>query len=340
MQVQVADNIIQVKNLSKSFSYYLKEKGLRGSIRNVFHKTKLEKQAVKSISFDIARGSITGFVGMNGAGKTTTLKMLSGLLKETTGEIEVLGYYPFDRNPDFLKQISLVLGNKSQLWWDLPAIDSFYLNKEIYSVPDNVFEEHLNEMVDLFGVEELLKIQVRRLSLGERMKMELIAALIHKPKVIFLDEPTIGLDIITQYNIRNFLKEYVNRHGATLFLTSHNFDDITTLCDSLILMDSGEIIYADSFTEFKKRFFITKDILVQVKNLMGSALMSNIISVFGSQILKYEENAKTLRITCAQENSINILAFLIENHLNEIQELSIEDPCMDDVVRAIYQGNK
>ena len=286
MQVQVADNIIQVKNLSKSFSYYLKEKGLRGSIRNVFHKTKLEKQAVKSISFDIALGSITGFVGMNGAGKTTTLKMLSGLLKETTGEIEVLGYYPFDRNPDFLKQISLVLGNKSQLWWDLPAIDSFYLNKEIYSVPNNVFEEHLNEMVDLFGVEELLKIQVRRLSLGERMKMELIAALIHKPKVIFLDEPTIGLDIITQYNIRNFLKEYVNRHGATLFLTSHNFDDITTLCDSLILMDSGEIIYADSFTEFKKRFFITKDILVKVKNLMGSALMSNIISVFGSQILK------------------------------------------------------
>ena len=340
MQVQAADNVIHVKDLSKSFSYYLKEKGLRGSIRNVFHKTKLEKQAVKSISFDIPRGSITGFVGMNGAGKTTTLKMLSGLLKETSGEIEVLGYYPFDRKPDFLRQISLVLGNKSQWWWDLPAIDSFYLNKEIYSVPNSVFEEHLNEMVNLFGVEELLKIQVRRLSLGERMKMELIAALIHKPQVIFLDEPTIGLDIITQYNIRNFLKEYVDRHNATLFLTSHNFDDITTLCDSLILMDSGKIIYADSFTEFKKSFFITKDILIQVKNSVGADLIANMLSIFDSQILRYEEKSESLRVTCAQEDSINILAFLIENHLEMIQELSIEDPSMDDVVRAIYQGDE
>lgn len=339
MQVPVANNVIHVKNLSKSFSYYTKEKGMLGSIKNIFHKTKLEKQAVKNISFDIVQGSITGFVGLNGAGKTTTLKMLSGLLKETSGEIEVLGYYPFDRDTNFLKQISLVLGNKSQLWWDLPAIDSFYLNKEIYSVSDSDFDEHLGQMVDLFGVKDLLKIQVRRLSLGERMKMELIAALIHKPKIIFLDEPTIGLDIITQYNIRNFLKEYVDRYKATLFLTSHNFDDITMLCNSLILMDKGEIIYADSFSEFKKRFFITKDIFVQLKNPEYSNLMVNSLSIFDFSILNYKENKESIRITCTHDDSIKILAFLIENHIEEIQELSIEDPNMDDVIRAIYQGD-
>lgn len=339
MQVPAVDNVIHVQNLSKSFSYYTKEKGIHGSIKNIFHKTKLEKNAVNSISFDIKKGSITGFVGLNGAGKTTTLKMLSGLLKETSGEIEVLGYYPFSRKKDFLRQISLVLGNKSQLWWDLPAMDSFYLNKEIYSVPDSVFTNHLEQMIELFGVKELLKVQVRRLSLGERMKMELIAALIHQPQIIFLDEPTIGLDIITQYNIRNFLKEYVNHYNATLFLTSHNFDDITSLCDSLILMDKGEIIYSNSFSEFKKDFFITKDILVQLKYPISHDLVSALTSLFASSIKNIEATGDLLRITCLHEKSINILAFLIENHLDAIQELSIENPNMNDVIRTIYQRN-
>lgn len=339
MQVPVANNVIHAKNLSKTFYYYTKDKGLYGSVKNIFHKAKLEKQAVTSISFDIPKGSITGFVGLNGAGKTTTLKMLSGLLKETSGEIEVLGYYPFDRKRDFLRQIALVLGNKSQLWWDLPAIDSFYLNKEIYSISDRAFCLHLEQMVELFGVKDLLKIQVRRLSLGERMKMELIAALIHQPLIIFLDEPTIGLDILTQYNIRNFLKEYVTLYEATVFLTSHNFDDITSLCDKLILMDKGEVIYSNSFSEFKRSFFLTKDIIVQLKSPNSSDLLLSVSSIFNKSIQNFEKKDDVLRITCLHEKSIDILAFLIENYLDWIQELSIENPNMNDVIRTIYQGN-
>ncbi|AEC02698.1 ABC transporter ATP-binding protein [Parasphaerochaeta coccoides] len=336
MSVQaVSDVVIRVENLTKEYSYYTKEQGLSGSIHNIFYRKKLTKCAVKNISFEVKKGSIVGFVGLNGAGKTTTLKILSGLIKETSGKTEVLGYYPFHKKKDFLKRISMIMGNKSQLWWDLPAIDSFYLNKAIYEIDENLFKSRLDNMVVLLGVKDLLNIQVRRLSLGERMKMELIAALLHYPEVIFLDEPTIGLDVITQYNIRNFLKDYVEKNKATIILTSHNFNDIVSLCDSIILLNHGEIIYSNKFSSFQRDVFITKDIILKMKKPITKEIK---LRLSEENNLKYvTEGENLIRVTCSNECSIDVVAYLVRNVLDEIQDLSIENPNMDDVIRSIYQ---
>ena len=202
--------IIRVDNLSKSFSYYKKEIGLKSSFKNLLHREKLTRDAVRGISFELQEGEIVGFLGPNGAGKTTSLKMLSGILFPTGGTASVMGYVPWERKKEFKKSFSIVMGQKSQLWWDLPANESLHLNKYIYEIPDRDYSRTLEELSELLDVKDLLKVQVRRLSLGERMKMELIASLIHKPKVMFLDEPTIGLDIVSQKRIREFIRSLFN----------------------------------------------------------------------------------------------------------------------------------
>ena len=235
--------IIEVSNLCKSFEYYEKELGLRNSVKNLFKRKKLTKQAVKDISFTISEGEIIGFLGANGAGKTTTLKMLSGILYPTSGNANVMGYIPWERKKEFKRNFSIVMGQKSQLWWDLPANESLYLNKCIYEIQDDHYNVMLNELSEMLDVKDLLKIQVRRLSLGERMKIELIAALIHMPKVIFLDEPTIGLDIISQQKIRGFIKQINTEKKTTIILTSHYMKDIENLCNRTIVINKGKIIY-------------------------------------------------------------------------------------------------
>lgn len=203
------ERTISVFNLTKNFKQYKKQPGLLGSVRSLFHRESYDIEAVKNISFDIEQGELVGFIGPNGAGKTTTLKCLSGLLYPTDGVVNVLGYTPWDRKRDFLKQISLVMGQKNQLWWDLPAIDSFLLNKEIYEIPEDVFRERLSKLVELLEIEDIIEVQVRKLSLGQRMKCELIAALLHAPKVLFLDEPTIGLDVLMQKNLEVSLRNSI-----------------------------------------------------------------------------------------------------------------------------------
>src|SRR3990167_8281355 len=210
--------VIEVKNLKKYYKVHQKEPGLMGSIRSLFHRKYYDVKAVNDISFSINEGELVGFIGPNGAGKTTTLKVLSGLLYPTSGFVSALGYTPWDRNPAYQKQFSLVMGQKNQLWWDLPAIESFILNKEIYEVPADKYKKTLDELVDLLEVKDILKVQVRKLSLGQRMKMELIAALIHSPKILFLDEPTIGLDVVMQKKMRDFIKEYNKRFNSTIIL--------------------------------------------------------------------------------------------------------------------------
>ncbi len=212
--------VIDVQHLSKSFDYYHKELGLRSSFKNLFRRQKLTKEAVREISFQIQEGEMVGFLGPNGAGKTTTLKMLSGILHPTGGQASVLGFIPWERRKAFKMQFAIVMGQKAQLWWDLPANESLYLNKCIYEVDDKTYQATLAEMTELLDVKDLLNVQVRRLSLGERMKMELIAALIHKPRLIFLDEPTIGLDILSQRKIREFFKYYNQEKKATVTLTA------------------------------------------------------------------------------------------------------------------------
>lgn len=245
---------IVVKNLSRDFAYYEKEAGMKSSVKNLFHRTKQIRHAVKNLSFEIQKGEIVGFLGPNGAGKTTTIKMLSGVLYPTSGEVQVNGYVPWERKKEFKKQFAYVAGQKSQLWINLPAVDSFALNKSIYEISDTQYRQTLGELVELFGVQEFLKVQVRRLSLGERMKMEMIAALLHRPKVILLDEPTIGLDFIAQNNIREFLKDYNRNNGATMLLTSHYLKDIEELCQRTMVISHGNLVYDGTLEQIQDVF--------------------------------------------------------------------------------------
>ena len=234
--------MITVEHLKKDFTYYKKHTGLKGSLHNIFHRESLTKEAVRDISFSVGKGEMIGFLGPNGAGKTTTLKMLSGILYPTGGKVEVDGYVPWERKNEFKRRISIVMGQKNQLWWDLPASDSFYLNKCIFGVDDGSYRDIIMELSELLDVKELLNVQVRRLSLGERMKMEILAALIHRPDILFLDEPTIGLDILSQKKIREFLKAYNEQWKTTVIITSHYMADIEALCDRTVIINQGQLV--------------------------------------------------------------------------------------------------
>ncbi|MBC2575573.1 ATP-binding cassette domain-containing protein [Peptostreptococcus canis] len=336
MRVQEVKKIIKLKNVYKEYIYYKKDAGLKGSIKNLFSREILLKSAVRNLSFEVSEGEIVGLIGLNGAGKSTTLKMLSGLILPTKGEISVLGYKPFDKKKEYLKQISMVMGNKSQLWWDLPALDSFGLNKTIYEIDEKEYRETLNLMVDILNVKEQLNTQVRRLSLGERMKMELIAALIHKPKIIFLDEPTIGLDVITQYHIREFLKEYCKKYRTTIILTSHNFNDIIYLCDSLILINKGEKIYSDSFKNFKNEFLNEKLFVLKFKETNASKFIKDIKN--STTFLAEKLSEDSIKIIAYADSSLDVLKNISENLINELKDINIENISMDDVIRRIYQS--
>ncbi|UTC68325.1 MULTISPECIES: ATP-binding cassette domain-containing protein [unclassified Treponema] len=327
-------NSIVAENICKTYAYYKKEAGLKGSIKNIFKREKLYKSAVKNLSFQIHQGSITGLIGLNGAGKTTTLKMLSGLIFPTEGKISALNFNPFEKKKEYLRQISMVMGNKSQLWWDLPAVDSFELNKTIYELEDGDYKKTLNTMIEILGVEKQLNVQVRRLSLGERMKMELIAALIHKPKLIFLDEPTIGLDIITQYAIRDFLKQYCSTYHSTLILTSHNFNDIVSLCNELILINNGEKIYSDSFVHFKNEFLNKKYFILKLKFPNAEKIIKILHEREGLFAEKRGED--TVKISADASDSLGILKSISNDFIEELSDITIENISMEDVIRKLY----
>lgn len=325
--------IIKTNNLCKNYTYYKKEEGVKGSIKNLFKREQLIKEAVKGLDITIQQGEIVGLIGLNGAGKSTTLKMLAGLVKPTNGTVEVLGYDPFDKKHEFLKQISMVMGNKSQLWWDLPAIESFRLNSKFYSIDEKRFQHDLEEMAELLNVTDLLNTQVRRLSLGERMKMEIIASLLHEPKIVFLDEPTIGLDVISQYKIREFLKDYNAKHNSTILLTSHNFDDIISLCDNLLILNKGEVIFNDSFDKFSMQFSGKKIITLRIKYQSNlTILLKEKYHLF---MKKIDEN--TIQFHIEDHEISDLLSFLNNGNINQIEDIQIENISMDEIVCKIYE---
>jgi len=320
--------VIDVGNLSKSFDYYRKELGLKSSLKNLFHREKLSKEAVRSISFQIDEGEMVGFLGPNGAGKTTTLKMLSGILHPTGGGASVLGYTPWERKKAFKMQFAIVMGQKAQLWWDLPANESLYLNKCIYEVVDRAYQATLAELTELLDVKDLLNVQVRRLALGERMKMELIAALIHKPRLIFLDEPTIGLDIISQKKIREFLKYYNQQKKATVVLTSHYMQDVEDLCRRTIIINQGRIVYDGDLLKVNDTFSQSKIIKLQ----LSEEVRREALEAFG-QVKEHADFSVTLQVPRLEvkERSKAILDYL------PVVDFNIEDIPVEEGIALLYQ---
>ena len=319
---------IKIENLCKTFEYYEKGQGLQGSVRNLFFRKKLKKEAVKDLNFTVQQGEIVGFLGPKGAGKTTSLKMLSGILHPSSGRAEVLGYTPWERKNDFKRRISIIMGQKNQLWWDLPAIDSMNLNKQIYQIDEGKYKQRLAEMTVLLNVEKLLNIQVRRLSLGERMKMEIIAALLHQPEVLFLDEPTIGLDIISQKGIREFLKKYNAATGVTILLTSHYMDDISDLCRRSVVINHGEVIYDAETEQIRGRLGNKK--LVKLK-LEAAAEMD--FSEYGI-VRERQENEIILEVE--KEKVKEIIKELLTKYM--VTDFSVEDVPLEEGVAALYQA--
>lgn len=319
--------IITVKNLTKSFEYEKRATGFVNTVKNLFHRKTYTLDAVKNIFFEIAQGEFIGFVGPNGAGKTTTLKMLSGILHPTSGEVSVLGHVPWKREPTFQKQFSLVMGQKNQLWWDLPAIESFEFNRAVYEIPTKVYEHQKNRLVELLNIEGVLETPVRKLSLGERMKCELAAALLHKPSVLFLDEPTIGLDVVSQKNIRDFLTHYNREEGATIILTSHYMEDIRRLCDRVIIIDHGVIIYDGAYRDLVERYADTKTI----EMTFGEKIERRDLEKFGT-LTEYREGFGKLIVA---RNRVTEVTTAVLKEL-PIDDISIHEESMEEIVREIF----
>ncbi|HSW48434.1 MAG TPA: ABC transporter ATP-binding protein [Candidatus Saccharimonadales bacterium] len=323
--------IIKVEHLTKYYQVHQKEPGLSGSLKSLFNRKYFDSKAVDDISFSISEGELIGFIGPNGAGKTTTLKCLSGLLYPTSGKVEVLGYTPFERKHPFLKQISLVMGQKNQLWWDLPAIDSFLLNKEIYEITDTVYKKTLDELVQLLEVEDILQVQVRKLSLGQRMKCELIAALIHNPKILFLDEPTIGLDVVMQQKLRDFIKEYNKRYNATILLTSHYMKDVEQLCERVIIIDHGKILYDGKLEDIVKKYVKNKTLSI----VFAKPVAIEKIEKLG-KVLEIEGPKVTLSVP--REKSNHVASKLLEEF--SVEDLNIEEANIEEIIRDVFSKHK
>ncbi len=317
--------IITLKELSKHYKVPVRESGLMASIGSLFKRKYRTVKAVDEISFQIDPGEVVGFLGPNGAGKTTTLKMLSGLLYPTGGKVDVLGFEPSRRQPVFLRQITLVMGNRQQLVWDLPALDSFELMRAIYSIPRAEFMRTRDEFIDLLELKELVNKPVRNLSLGERMKMEIAGALLHRPRVLFLDEPTLGLDVTMQRRIRAFVAEYNRRYGATVLLTSHYMADVEALCKRVIVIHQGKLLFDGELGALVEQFSAFKTVGVTLQSAaVDLSKYGQVISQDGSRFTLRVPKADTAQVTA------RLLADL------SVDDLNVEDPPIEEVIEQVF----
>jgi ABC-2 type transport system ATP-binding protein len=321
--------IIQLDALSKHFKVPVRESGLKAAISSLFKREFRTVKAVEEISFQIDQGEVVGFLGPNGAGKTTTLKMLSGLLYPTSGKTTVLGFVPSRRQTQFLQQITLVMGNRQQLVWDLPALDSFDLMRAIYAIPTNEYTSRRDEFIDLLELKDLVNKPVRNLSLGERMKVEIAGALLHHPKVLFLDEPTLGLDVTMQRRIRSFVAEYNKRYGATVLLTSHYMADVEALCKRVIVIHHGKLLFDGELSRLVGQFSAFKTVGVTLQTAAADLTKyGEVISKDGTRFTLRVPKAETARVTA------RLLADLPVNDLN------VEDPPIEDAIEHVFADGK
>jgi ABC-2 type transport system ATP-binding protein len=325
----MSDAVVHVEELRKTFTVPEREAGLRHAAKGLVRRRTREVKAVDGISFEVGPGEVVGFLGPNGAGKTTTLKMLSGLLYPTAGEARVLGRVPSKRERELLRWITLVMGNRNQLQWDLPALDSFELNRAIYRLPREQFTETRDELIELLDVSDLVNKPVRNLSLGERMKVEIVGSLLHLPQVLFLDEPTIGLDVTMQKRIRSFVAEYNRRHGATVLLTSHYMADVEALCKRVIVIHHGVIRYDGPLTGLSDTFAAYKTIGVALAN--GAVDLTS----YG-EVIHRDGDWVTMRVPKAQTSEV--AARLLSEH--QVLDLTIEDPPIEDVIELVFAQPK
>jgi ABC-2 type transport system ATP-binding protein len=321
--------VIEVNNLTKAFRTYKKHPGFAGAVRGLFHRQYEQTFAVNDVSFKIEPGELVGFLGPNGAGKTTTLKMLAGLLYPTSGAAKVLGHTPWERHDAYRRQFALVLGQKNQLWWDLPARESLELNAKIYGIEKNRFEKTVGDMTELLGVKEKLNVSVRELSLGERMKMELIASLLHQPKVLFLDEPTIGLDVTSQKTVRDFIRRHNAEQKTTILLTSHYMADIQELCERVIIIDHGKLFFDGKLSEIVDRFSDFKLITIQCKN--ANDYKAETLSRFGDVV---EKTSDAIRFKVKRDRVIPVCKSLLDELA--VSDIDIQEVPIEDVIRQIF----
>ncbi|MCW6039008.1 ATP-binding cassette domain-containing protein [Spirulina subsalsa FACHB-351] len=321
-------SIIEVQGLSKTYPVALKQPGLKGTLNHFFRRTYRSIQAVQDVSFTLDTGEIVGFLGPNGAGKTTTLKMLTGLIHPSSGQVRVAGYIPFRRQPQFLKKMSLVMGQKQQLLWDLPALDSLKINAAVYQIPEAEFKHRVQELSQLLALEGKLTQPMRKLSLGERMKAELLAALLHHPPVLFLDEPTLGLDVNAQAAVREFLREYNRRYEATILLTSHYMADITALCQRVLLIHEGQLMYDGSLDGLLERFAPYREVKVELTELVPL-----------EQLNQYGEietmEGREVRFLVRREDLTRTVAQLLAQL--PLEDLSVADPPIEEVIGRLFK---
>lgn len=333
--------MITVKNLKKDYVLYKHKEGLVNSVKEFFYREKIIKTAINNISFEINKGEIVGYIGPNGAGKSTTIKMLVGILTPTSGEIYVNGLAPHKKRELVTKDIGIVFGNRSQLWWDIPVIETYKLIKYMYNIDDQTYHQNIERFKELLEIDKFLKIPVRKLSLGERMRVELCASMLYNPSILLLDEPTIGLDIVAKEKIRNFIREVNACYNCTIILTTHDILDIDRLCNRIIILNEGSIIYDKSLSELKNKFISSREIIIELiessdKNIYDSVFLK--LQQHGFQLEKIDAK----RIKIIYDNKDNGILETISGFLNikELKDIVIKDIELEDIIKKIYTEDK
>ena len=323
--------IINIENISKSFKAFQREAGLKGALNSFLKRNYKIFDVLNDISLQVSEGEIIGVLGENGAGKTTLIKLMVGLLHPNKGTISVNGYNPWKRNHTFLRNISVVMGQKNQLWWDIPASESFLLNKHIYSLSDSKYNETLNELIDYLDVRDKINVQVRRLSLGERMKMEIIAALLHRPKIILLDEPTLGLDVISQAKIREFVKHYNEKYNTTFVITSHYTKDIQEMCERVFVLNKGKSIYDGNFNSLISKINPKRKLVFQFSDTVNIESLATELTDF-----KFNLKNRVLTSIMPEKELQNLLTKLLNDFQPE--NISFEDLSVDETMKSFFQN--